>query len=66
MRNQFVGDIGDFAKYGLLRTLACNGRSARRLGVVSYKHRDSHRAHLHVGQLPFVCGLVGVEDGVSP
>ena len=28
MRDQFVGDIGDFAKYGLLRTLICDGSAA--------------------------------------
>ncbi len=37
MRNNYVGDIGDFAKYGLLRTLACG----KRLGVAWYLRTDS-------------------------
>ena len=41
MRDQFVGDIGDFAKYGLLRTLICDGSAARRLGVVWYANEDA-------------------------
>ena len=39
MRDQFVGDIGDFAKYGLLRALVRNGAAAR-LGVVWYANDD--------------------------
>ena len=39
MRDQFVGDIGDFAKYGLLRALVRHGAAAR-LGVVWYANDD--------------------------
>ena len=39
MRDQFVGDIGDFAKYGLLRALLRHG-AAHRLGVVWYANDD--------------------------
>src|SRR3989344_836233 len=38
MQNRFVGDIGDFGKYGLLRAL-CKGR---RLGIVWYLVPDEH------------------------
>jgi hypothetical protein len=51
MQNRYVGDVGDFAKYGLLRTLT--RETARRLGVVWYlvddeKHNADGR---HVGYL---------------
>lgn len=36
MQNRYVGDIGDFVKYGLLRAL-CNGRQ---LGVAWYLYPD--------------------------
>ena len=37
MQNQFVGDIGDYAKYALLRRLSVG----RKLGVAWYLHPDS-------------------------
>ena len=45
MRNQFVADIGDFGKYGLLRSLCgINGSTVTisdiRLGVIWYTHPD--------------------------
>ena len=41
MRDKFVGDIGDFAKYGLLRALTKGADGpARRLGVVWYANSD--------------------------
>ena len=43
MRNQFVGDIGDFAKYGLLRALVRHGAAAR-LGVVWYANDDDPKS----------------------
>ena len=36
MQDRYVGDIGDFVKYGLLRTI----RGTRRLGVAWYLHPD--------------------------
>ena len=36
MQDRYVGDIGDFAKYGLLRAI----RNGRRLGVAWYLHPD--------------------------
>ena len=38
MQNRYVGDVGDFAKYGLLRAL----RPAKKLGVAWYLHPDEH------------------------
>ena len=35
-----MGDVGDFAKYGLLRALAGDGHDALRLGVVWYLTPD--------------------------
>lgn len=35
MQNRYVGDVGDYGKYGLLRAL-CNPRTRLRLGVVWY------------------------------
>jgi hypothetical protein len=35
MQNRYVGDIGDFGKYGLLRAL-CDGSPSLKLGVVWY------------------------------
>ena len=52
MRDQFVGDIGDFAKYGLLRALVRNG-AARRLGVVWYANVDDP-ASTHGGQTSYL------------
>jgi len=47
MRNQFVGDIGDYFKYGLLRTLM----PGRKLGVAWYLFPDdpasSHGSHIN-------------------
>lgn len=40
MQNAYVGDIGDFAKYGLLRAI----RGQRRLGVAWYLHPSPERA----------------------
>ena len=39
MQDRYVGDIGDFAKYGLLRAISAD----RRLGVAWYLHPDSGR-----------------------
>jgi hypothetical protein len=36
MKNQYVADINDFAKYGLLRFLSGSGENALRLGVMWY------------------------------
>jgi len=36
MKNQYVGDICDFAKYGLLRWLSSAGPSRLRVGVIWY------------------------------
>ena len=46
MRDSYVGDIGDFAKYGLLRTLA----RGRRLGVAWYMPTDSEPARSNDGR----------------
>lgn len=53
MRHNFVNDIGDYAKYALLRTLADNGRVPVRLGVIWYltEHAENNsdgrkRGHL--------------------
>ena len=37
MQNRYVGDMGDFVKYGLLRAI----RGAKRLGVAWYLHPDA-------------------------
>ena len=37
MQDRYVGDVGDFVKYGLLRAI----RGAKRLGVAWYLHPDS-------------------------
>ena len=37
MQDRYVGDLGDFVKYGLLRAI----RGAKRLGVAWYLHPDS-------------------------
>lgn len=37
MQDRFVGDVGDFAKYGLLRAIRCG----KRLGVAWYLHPDA-------------------------
>lgn len=36
MRHNFVNDIGDYAKYALLRALCTNGQATIRLGVIWY------------------------------
>ena len=53
MRHNFVNDIGDYAKYTLLRALCANGQAAIRLGVIWYltDHAEQNgdgrkRAHL--------------------
>lgn len=41
MQDRYVGDVGDFGKYALLRRLvAGDGKGPARLGVVWYKHPD--------------------------
>ncbi|MGH9580844.1 MAG: hypothetical protein ACRD2R_07620, partial [Terriglobales bacterium] len=42
MRDSFVGDIGDYGKYGLLRALA---REDLRLAVVWYKNGEPTSSH---------------------
>ena len=58
MQNRYVGDVGDFGKYGLLRYLAgvqgaFNAEQSLRLGVLWYLHPDeSHNSDgKHVGYL---------------
>jgi hypothetical protein len=53
VRNNFVNDIGDYAKYALLRALCANGAMPLRLGVIWYltEHVEfngdgRHRPHL--------------------
>lgn len=53
MRHNFVNDIGDYAKYALLRTLCASGQPTLRLGVIWYltEHAESNndgrkRSHL--------------------
>lgn len=53
MRHNFVNDIGDYAKYALLRALCASGQPTLRLGVIWYltQHAESNndgrkRAHL--------------------
>jgi hypothetical protein len=44
MKNQYVGDLIDFAKYGLLRALAgAGGERLFRLGLVWYLTPDDGR-----------------------
>ena len=57
MRDQFVGDIGDFAKYGLLRALVRDGGAAR-LGVVWYANRDDPGSS-HGGEITYLNKGVG-------
>jgi hypothetical protein len=51
VKNRYIGDLGDFAKYGLLRAIAGPGRDrAFRLGVVWYLTPDDGRQdgrHIH-------------------
>ena len=58
MQNRYLGDVGDFGKYGLLRALCGSGETQAnnpllRLGVVWYLHPDeSHnRDGKHIGYL---------------
>jgi hypothetical protein len=47
MQNRYVGDVGDFGKYGLLRELCLpdpDGSKGLRLGVVWYLVPDEHNA----------------------
>ena len=37
MQDRYVGDVGDFVKYGLLRAI----RGTKRLGVAWYLHPDA-------------------------
>jgi hypothetical protein len=53
VRHNFVNDIGDYAKYALLRALCANGQATIRLGVIWYltDHAEQNgdgrrRAHL--------------------
>jgi hypothetical protein len=53
VRHNFVNDIGDYAKYALLRALCADGQQAARLGViwyltdhVEYNNDGRKRAHL--------------------
>jgi hypothetical protein len=53
VRHNFVNDIGDYAKYALLRALCANGQATIRLGVIWYltDHTEQNgdgrkRAHL--------------------
>jgi hypothetical protein len=53
VRHNFVNDIGDYAKYALLRALCANGQTTIRLGVIWYltDHTEQNgdgrkRAHL--------------------
>ncbi len=53
MRHNFVNDIGDYAKYALLRALCAHGTGGARLGVLWYltEHPETNgdgrrRAHL--------------------
>ena len=40
MQNRYVGDVADFAKYGLLRFLSNDDHDRLRLGLVWYLHHD--------------------------
>ena len=42
MQDRFVGDVGDFAKYGLLRAI----RKGKRLGIAWYLHPDRNTEYL--------------------
>jgi hypothetical protein len=53
VRHNFVNDIGDYAKYALLRALCASGEPAMRLGIIWYltEHAESNndgrkRSHL--------------------
>ena len=48
MQDRYVGDVGDFAKYALLRALAKEGTSRLRLGVNWYMYPDE--AHNNDGR----------------
>lgn len=55
MRHNFVNDIGDYAKYALLRALADNGSVPVRLGVIWYltehaEHNGDGRKRGHLTQ----------------
>ena len=56
MQDCYVGDIGDFGKYGLLRALSGMGRASipgarLRLGIVWYRHPDEHTDGKHTSYL---------------
>ena len=54
MRDRYVGDIGDFAKYGLLRYLtgitAADGGPRLSLGVIWYARTEQGTTYLHNAQ----------------
>ena len=58
MQDRFVGDVGDFGKYGLLRWLggSSSGGQLLRLGVVWYWNPDSEPQVVHLGG-PHPCQL---------
>jgi len=52
MKNQYVGDLSDFAKYGILRAIAGVGRQrVFRLGVVWYLTPDEGHGGRHIEYL---------------
>ena len=65
MRDQFVGDIGDFAKYGLLRALVRDGLAARRVGVVWYANEDDPSSS-HGGEIFYLDVGAGVYYQCDP
>lgn len=53
VRHNFVNDIGDYAKYSLLRALCADGQGATRLGVIWYltdhaEHNNDGRKRAHL------------------
>ena len=66
VQDRYVGDIGDFGKYGLLRSLSgprgdCNPDSPLRLGVVWYLYPDED----HTADGKFTSYLVDTPDNHS-
>ena len=51
LQNRYTGDIGDFAKYRLLRALAGEGADSLRLGVCWYLTLDERHTGATWGQL---------------
>ena len=54
MQDRSAGDVGDFAKFGLLRALS----TKRRIGIAWYLHPDSGPAGdgRHTDYLRTICG----------